>query len=428
MVHTRNGSNYSVQPDGCGQGRGKTKSRSAKSSSRKTHLEDARVSPHSPRSVPTDFDVNSEPELIHDNISRAEPFSSGRNRNISIPIQKLVQSSQIRGVGKIPKPLAGGHELLLTHQELSGSGEDHRTLRRLEPIVLQRQGQKDKELVEEPKFFIHRPEERVGNDSLFGDRGPSGVYQLQTSSRSVQGQAQRTSEEAGRSQEPSKQGQRKSQLAQTLPTRVQDLEIRAFSRGQCIQHGQDFDGIHSQRAGKDEQKFSKEIIYQIHFVQSNIDVALGKFDSKINKLTSEISELKRNDKRHTEWYQLANFRIDSITNTCNRIESTCQVHNDEMEDRSIFKINDQLEILKDHVLGIVENTNQFATHLAKIYSERQKLKNEILANVEQIHNNYVPHIPRHSTTLTEEKCSVKGSLTPFLGENVISAKDIPKLE
>ncbi|MBW0588042.1 hypothetical protein O181_127757 [Austropuccinia psidii MF-1] len=59
-----------------------------------------------------------------------------------MPIQKLVQ-----------KPLAGGHELLLTHQELSGSGEDHRTL---------------------------RTEERVVNDSRFGDRGPSGVYQLQS--------------------------------------------------------------------------------------------------------------------------------------------------------------------------------------------------------------------------------------------------------
>ncbi|MBW0588511.1 hypothetical protein O181_128226 [Austropuccinia psidii MF-1] len=123
--------------------------------------------------------MNSEPELIHDNISRAEPFSSGSNRNISMPIQKLVQRSQRRGVGNMPKPLVGGHELLLTHQELSGLGEDHRTLRRLEPIVLQRQGQKDQELVEEPKSFIHMPEERVGNDSSFEDRGPSGVYQLQ---------------------------------------------------------------------------------------------------------------------------------------------------------------------------------------------------------------------------------------------------------
>ncbi|MBW0577905.1 hypothetical protein O181_117620 [Austropuccinia psidii MF-1] len=91
-----------------------------------------------------------------------------------------------------------------------------------------------------------------------------------------------------------------------------------------------------------------------------------------------------------------------------------------MEDLSIFKMNDQLKILKDHVLEIVENTNQFASHLAKGDSERQKLKNEIIANVEKIHKN--------STPLTEEKPSVTGSLTPFLQRNFISAKDIPKLE
>ncbi|MBW0576431.1 hypothetical protein O181_116146 [Austropuccinia psidii MF-1] len=178
MVHTRNGRSYSVQPDGCGQGRGKTKCRSVKSSSRKTHLEDARVFPHSPRSVPINYDMNSESGLIHDNISRAEPLSSGSNRNLSMPIQKLVQRSQRRGVGNMHKPLARGHELLLTHQELSGSGEDYRTLRRLEPIFLRKQSQKDEELVEEPKYSIHRPEEEVGNDSSFGDRRPSGVYQL----------------------------------------------------------------------------------------------------------------------------------------------------------------------------------------------------------------------------------------------------------
>ncbi|MBW0505623.1 hypothetical protein O181_045338, partial [Austropuccinia psidii MF-1] len=50
------------------------------------------------------------------------------------PIQKLVQRSKRRGVGNMPKPFAGGHELLLTHQELSGSGEDHRTLRRGSPF------------------------------------------------------------------------------------------------------------------------------------------------------------------------------------------------------------------------------------------------------------------------------------------------------
>ncbi|MBW0590638.1 hypothetical protein O181_130353 [Austropuccinia psidii MF-1] len=34
----------------------------------------------------------------------------------------------------MPKPLAGGHELLLRHQELSGSGEDHRALGGCSPL------------------------------------------------------------------------------------------------------------------------------------------------------------------------------------------------------------------------------------------------------------------------------------------------------
>ncbi|MBW0553623.1 hypothetical protein O181_093338 [Austropuccinia psidii MF-1] len=99
-----------------------------------------------------------------------------------------------------------------------------------------------------------------------------------------------------------------------------------------------------------------------------------------------------------------------------------------MDDLSIFNINDQLKILKDHILEISENTNQFATHLEKSDSERQKLKDEIIANVEQIHNNYEPLMPRQSTPLTEKKRSVEGSLTPLLGGNVISEKDNPKLE
>ncbi|MBW0571170.1 hypothetical protein O181_110885 [Austropuccinia psidii MF-1] len=292
----------------------------------------------------------------------------------------------------------------------------------MEPPVLQRQGQKDKELVEEPKSFIYRPEERVGNDSSFGNRGTSGVYQLQTSSRSVQGQAQGTSEEE-RSQEPSRQ----SQLAQTLPTRVQDPQIGAFSRGQCLQYGQDSYGIHSQREGKNEQDLNTQIIQETQFVKSSIDLELSIFDAQLNKIRSDISELKRNDKNYTECYKLTNVKLDSITSKCDRFESKCQVQNDEIEDPSILSINDQLRILKDHVLEIINNTNQFVTHLAKSYRERQKLKNEIIANVEQIHKNYEQNVPRHSTPLTEEKISVKGGLTPLLGENPICEKDIPKL-
>ncbi|MBW0484993.1 hypothetical protein O181_024708 [Austropuccinia psidii MF-1] len=63
--------------------------------------------PHYPQSVRTNFDVNSEPELIESNILRAEPFPSGINRNISVPIQKMVQRSKRIVVGNILKTLAG---------------------------------------------------------------------------------------------------------------------------------------------------------------------------------------------------------------------------------------------------------------------------------------------------------------------------------
>ncbi|MBW0537017.1 hypothetical protein O181_076732 [Austropuccinia psidii MF-1] len=171
----------------------------------------------------------------------------------------------------MPKPLAGGHELLLTHQELSGSGENHRDLRRVEVILSQRQGQKNKELDEKPKYFICRPEEGIGNDPSFGRR-PSSMYHLQTSSRRIQREGQRTSEEEERSQEPSGKGKRERKLSQTLPTRVQDPQIGAFSHGQCLQYGLDSYGIHSQGAGKDEQDFFMQIIDEVQFVESDIDL------------------------------------------------------------------------------------------------------------------------------------------------------------
>ncbi|MBW0512637.1 hypothetical protein O181_052352 [Austropuccinia psidii MF-1] len=84
-----------------------------------------------------------------------------------------------------------------------------------------------------------------------------------TSSRSFQRKAQRTSEEAESSQEPSREGKSQSQSAQTLPTGVQDPQIGAFSHGQCLQYGQNSHGIHIQSAGKDEKDLSMQIVQEI---------------------------------------------------------------------------------------------------------------------------------------------------------------------
>ncbi|MBW0560233.1 hypothetical protein O181_099948 [Austropuccinia psidii MF-1] len=102
-------------------------------------------------------------------------------------------------------------------------------------------------------------------------------------------------------------------------------------------------------------------------------------------------------------------KLELLTNTCDRIESKYHVQDYEMEDFFTRSINDQLRVLRDSVVEVAENTSQFATHLASSDSERKKLKKELLAHVEQIHKNYElnPHMPRHSTPLTEEKLSLR---------------------
>ncbi|MBW0511769.1 hypothetical protein O181_051484 [Austropuccinia psidii MF-1] len=162
-------------------------------------MEDARVAPHSPRSVPTNFDVNSEYGLIHDNISRAESLSSGRNKNYQCQYKNWFRAAK-EEEWEICSSLWQGAMISYLHMK-SFLGKE-KTIELL--------GGQKKELEITPALEKEGPV-------------------VSTSCRSVQRQAQRTSEEAERSQEPSRQGKRQSQLAQTLPTMVQDsrLELSA---------------------------------------------------------------------------------------------------------------------------------------------------------------------------------------------------------
>ncbi|MBW0494041.1 hypothetical protein O181_033756 [Austropuccinia psidii MF-1] len=173
-----------------------------------------------------------------------------------------------------------------------------------------------------------------------------------------------------------------------------------------------------------------QMIQEIQFVDISMNVELGNIDASLTKITSDINDLKKNERVSAEFHNSTTDRLDIICNTCDRIESKFQFQNDEMEEISTTTINEQLTFLTNNVLEIAKHTNQFATHLERSNSERQKLKDEILANVEKIHKNYEPspHIPRYSTPFTEDNLSVRENWTPFLGENAISPKDIPRLE
>ncbi|MBW0584166.1 hypothetical protein O181_123881 [Austropuccinia psidii MF-1] len=145
-----------------------------------------------------------------------------------------------------------------------------------------------------------------------------------------------------------------------------------------------------------------EMIQEIHFVKASINVEIGRIDAKLTKITLEINDLKKNDTNSSKMHKSEIAKLELLTNTCDILESKYHVQDDEIEDFSTRNINDQLRALKDYVLAVAENTSQFATHLERSDSETKKLKEEILAQLEQIHKNYEfnPHMPRHSTPLT----------------------------
>ncbi|MBW0501564.1 hypothetical protein O181_041279 [Austropuccinia psidii MF-1] len=172
-----------------------------------------------------------------------------------------------------------------------------------------------------------------------------------------------------------------------------------------------------------------KILQEIQLVKSSISVELGKIHATLTKITLDINDVRKNNKNSAELHKSTIAKLELISNTSGRIESKYQVEDDEVEYLSTTNINDQLKVLKNHVLIVANNTNQVSIHFARSDSERQKFKHEILAHVEQIHKSYEsnPHIPIHYTPFSEEK-PLKESLNPFLGENAITAKYIPKLE
>ncbi|MBW0530616.1 hypothetical protein O181_070331 [Austropuccinia psidii MF-1] len=224
---------------------------------------------HSPRSVPTNFDANSESELIHDNILRAEPLSSGSNRNLSMPIQNWLRAAIEEEWEICPSLWQGAINSYLQIKSFLGQEKTTELLGGWSPLSC-----KDKELVEEPKSFIHIPEEATGNDSSLG-RMPSGVYQLQKHPKRSpkdfgrRRKVPRTIWEKQIGTERTHKGTGSANLSLQL-WKVSSIWPGPF-------------GIHSQRAGKNEQDLSMHIIQEIQFVKSSIDVELGKFDAKLKK-------------------------------------------------------------------------------------------------------------------------------------------------
>ncbi|MBW0466869.1 hypothetical protein O181_006584 [Austropuccinia psidii MF-1] len=99
------------------------------------------------------------------------------------------------------------------------------------------------------------------------------------------------------------------------------------------------------------------MIQEIQFLNTSINVELGKIYAKLTKITSDINDLKMNDAASAELHRSKTERLDIICNTCDETESKFQVQDDEREEISTTTINEQLTFLTNHVLEIVKHTN-----------------------------------------------------------------------
>ncbi|MBW0593631.1 hypothetical protein O181_133346 [Austropuccinia psidii MF-1] len=142
-------------------------------------MEDARTSTSSQRLAST-FDTCIEsPEADITAIAfRPESLSTGKNRDIPVSVQELVDGSKTAIVGTSPKSLDRHHELISSSEEIHGSRRDRGASEGLDTHVLQRTSPTDKSFIEKSKHVIRGPEEEVGPRQ---GKQPSGTPQTSTS-------------------------------------------------------------------------------------------------------------------------------------------------------------------------------------------------------------------------------------------------------
>ncbi|MBW0537086.1 hypothetical protein O181_076801 [Austropuccinia psidii MF-1] len=229
---TRRGSQYSIQSDGAGL-RGKIDSSKGKGKGNiPSGSEFTQGSALAQRKVP-EMPMISEPELelSMSNSNRYKSHSEGSDRHLHEPAQAVLHSTQRQGLGNVPQ----------IHQGMMNSWH-----------ILQ-------------KFLTE--EERVVYSN--GWNTWSSKPQIKKIKEYHSKKKEASKEEAPvastskpQANQPPQEGKKnkKKKLEETIFPKLQDSKNQKRCHGQCLQHGQNFDGIQRQQGAKNETNpFAKEI-------------------------------------------------------------------------------------------------------------------------------------------------------------------------
>ncbi|MBW0529990.1 hypothetical protein O181_069705 [Austropuccinia psidii MF-1] len=149
--------------------------------------------------------------------------SEGSNRHLHEPVQTVLDIVQRQGLGNVASNTPRSDELLAHPQKVPHREGDSGILQWMESTVIQALNQNNQGV----------PLQKEGGKQ---ERSPSSFYQ--------QASSQPTS--------PMREEEQEKELEKTIFPKLKDSKNPKRCHGQCLQHGQNFDGIQRQRGAKNE--------------------------------------------------------------------------------------------------------------------------------------------------------------------------------
>ncbi|MBW0511636.1 hypothetical protein O181_051351 [Austropuccinia psidii MF-1] len=242
---TRRGSQYSIQSDGAGLRGRIDPSKGKRKGNIPSGTESTQGSALSQRQVPEMPMISElELELSMTNLKRYKSHSEGSDRHLHEPVQAVLHSVQGEGLGNVVTNKPRSDELLARPQTVPQRGRNSEILQWMEFTIIQTSNQKD-------QGITYQKEE--GNQA----RRPSSFYQ--------QAPSQPTS--------PRREEEQEKEQEKTIFPKLQDSKNSKGCHGQCLQHGQNLDGIQGQGGTKNETtSFPKEITFSKDVVSTLTEI------------------------------------------------------------------------------------------------------------------------------------------------------------
>ncbi|MBW0509147.1 hypothetical protein O181_048862 [Austropuccinia psidii MF-1] len=160
------------------------------------------------------------------NSNSYKSHSEGSNRNTHGPVQAVLQGVQAQGLGNVATNLPRSDELLERPEKVPQRGVNSEVLQWMECTIIQISNQKNKGL------------EQQGKGGKQG-RCPRSFYQKAS---------------------PRREEEQEKKVEEITFPNLKDSKNQKRCHGQCLQHGQNLDGIQGQRRAMDETTpFPKEV-------------------------------------------------------------------------------------------------------------------------------------------------------------------------